>query len=193
MRIALSATFIVIFAIFATAQAPQGMDLSNDGVRIEPDKRLMVVLAALEMASARSDTGVETKLIDTPLSAAGTAFRQRLRTDLADIPPDLRQKISTFVGLYKKRHPKGTDAEVIAPFVSMAYALTPVPELQDPLVTTDLPGDLLDVLDFAPLVREFYRRSSIAGRLNDYVKLYTQESETVLRPTAKDMVSDLLD
>lgn len=193
MRIVFSVAVIFIFAIVAAAQAQRGMDLSNYGVRIEPDKRLMVVLAALEMASTRSDAGVETRLINTPLSDAGTNFRQKLRTDLADIPPDLKQKISTFVAQYKKRHPKGTDAQIIAPFVSMAYALTPVPELQDPVVTADLPGELLDVLDFAPLVREFYRRSSIAGRLNDYVKLYVQESEAVLRPTAKDMVSDLLD
>jgi hypothetical protein len=109
------------------------------------------------------------------------------------MPVDLKQKITTFVSLYKKRHVKATDAETIAPFISMAYALTPVPELNDPIVTTDLPGELLDVLDFAPLVREFYRRSGISTRLNDYVKLYQQESDAVLRPSAKDMVADLLD
>jgi hypothetical protein len=193
MRVVLSAVFLLVFAICAMAQAPQGMDLTNYGVRIEPDKRLMVVLAALEMASAKSDTGQETKLINPPLSAAGARFRQRLQIDLADMPADLKQKISTFVSQYKKRHPKGTDAEILTPFVSMAYALTPVPELADPIVTTDLPGDLLDVLDFAPLVREFYRRSSIPSRLGDYVKLYSQESDLVLRPSARDMVSDLLD
>lgn len=185
--------FIAVFAVFAAAQAPQGMDLSNYGVRIEPDKRLMVVLAALEMASTSSEGGPKTKLINTPLSPAGLKFRQRLQTDLADMPADLKQKISTFVFQYKKRHPRGTDAETIAPFASMAYALTPVPELYDPVITNDLPGDLLDVLDFAPLVREFYRRTSIGTRLNDYVRLYDQEAATVLRPSAKDMVADLLD
>jgi hypothetical protein len=109
------------------------------------------------------------------------------------MPADLKQKITTFVSLYKKRHVKATDAETVAPFISMAYALTPVPELNDPVVTADLPGELLDVLDFAPLVREFYRRSGISTRLNDYVKLYQQESDAVLRPSAKDMVADLLD
>jgi len=189
---ALFALFLLVFALSTAAQVPT-MDLTNYGVKIEPDKRLMVVLAALEMAVEKSDNGQETRVINTPLSPGGVKFRQRLQADLADMPADLKQKITTFVSLYKKRHVKATDAETIAPFISMAYALTPVPELNDPIVTTDLPGELLDVLDFAPLVREFYRRSGISTRLNDYVKLYQQESDAVLRPSAKDMVADLLD
>ena len=189
---ALFALFLLVFALSTAAQVPT-MDLTNYGVKIEPDRRLMVVLAALEMAVEKSDNGQETRVINTPLSPGGVKFRQRLQADLADMPADLKQKITTFVSLYKKRHVKATDAETIAPFISMAYALTPVPELNDPIVTTDLPGELLDVLDFAPLVREFYRRSGISTRLNDYVKLYQQESDAVLRPSAKDMVADLLD
>jgi len=189
---ALFALFLLVFALSAAAQVPT-MDLSNYGIKIEPDKRLMVVLAALEMATEKSDNGQETRVINTSLSPGGMKFRQRLQADLADMPADLKQKITTFVSLYKKRHVKATDAETVAPFISMAYALTPVPELNDPVVTADLPGELLDVLDFAPLVREFYRRSGISTRLNDYVKVYQQESDAVLRPSAKDMVADLLD
>jgi len=191
-KIALTAAFFVACAFTAIAQVPT-MDLSNYGVKIEPDKRLMVVLAAMEMATDKADNGQEKKLISTPLTKSGERFRQKLQADLADAPADLKQKISTFISLYKKRHAKATDAETIAPFVSMAYALTPVPELNDPVVTTDLPGELLDVLDFAPLVREFYRRSGISSHLDEYVKLYQQEADSVLRPSAKDMVADLLD
>ena len=74
----------------------------------------------------------------------------------------------------------------------MAYALTPMPDLADPIVTSDLPGSILDVLDFAPLVRDFYRRSSFSGNLNDYVKTYQAASDARLRPSDRDMVSDLL-
>ncbi|MCV4677633.1 hypothetical protein OFC08_32640, partial [Escherichia coli] len=82
--------------------------------------------------------------------------------------PDLRQRISTFLLQHKRRNPGVSDSELVASFISMAYALSPVPELADPVVTTDLPGNLLDVLDFAPLVRDFYRRSSIAANLPEY-------------------------
>jgi hypothetical protein len=93
---------------------------------------------------------------------------------------------------YKKRNPNATDAEIIAPFVSMAYVLGPLPDLADPVVTSDLPGNLLDVLDFAPLVRDFYRRSSISGNLNDYVKAYQKASDGQLRSSSREMVNDLL-
>lgn len=192
-----SFAFILVCSVSSFAQVPASFDLINYGVRIEPDKRLIVVLSALEMATQRNAAGVEEKLINTPLSAKGEEFRAQLLKDqlLKDNVPqeaELRRKISLFVGQYKKTRPNATDAEIIAPFMSMAYTLTPVPDLNDPVITNDLPGPLLDVLDFAPLVREFYRKSSIAPRLDEYVKQYQSDSDTVLRRSAREMVSDLL-
>ena len=172
---------ILIFSFSAFAQNAQtGFDLTNYGVRIEPDKRLMTVLAALEAAG-----------VDTPLTAEGEKFRQKLKTDLLSLSPDLRQKLVVFVEQYKRRHSKATNAELIAPFVSMAYSLTPAPDLTDPPRSTDLPGDLLDVLDFTPLVREFYRRA-FSQKIDEYVKDY-QAAGIDLRPSAAEMVSKLLD
>lgn len=186
---------LFIFSVFAVSVSGQsaGFDLSNYGVRIEPDKRLIVVLATLEMATAKNADGRDEKLINTPLSEKGAKFREQLLTDNAGLNEDLRRRISTFVAQYKNRHAAATDADVIAPFISMAYTLTPVPELADPVITNDLPGSLLDVLDFAPLAREFYRRSTIAAKLDDYVKGYRTEADGVLRSSAREMVSELLD
>lgn len=182
-----------LFAVNASGQAvPTGFDLSNYGVRIEPDKRLIVVLSALEMATAKNAAGIDDRLVNTPLSDKGLKFRERVIADNASLPEDLRRRISTFIAQYKKRNPKATDAEIAAPFVSMAYTLTPVPELSDPIITSDLPGSLLDVLDFAPLVREFYRKSSISLKLDEYVKDYQTDSDAVLRISAREMVSELL-
>lgn len=181
---------LMSLSVFAQRDIPAGFDLTNYGVRIEPDKRLMVVLAALE--SARDTSGDNSALIKTPLSAKGTAFREKLRTDLAGMPDDLRQKISIFVASYKKRHAKQTDAELIAPFISMAFALTPAPELADPIFTSDLPGQLLDVMDFAPLAREFYRRSGFGPKADEYAKLYRDTSDGALRTSTREMVSEVL-
>ena len=185
---------LAVFAVSISGQAPApGFDLSNYGVRIEPDKRLIVVLAALEMATSQNAAGVDEKLINTPLSEKGAKFREQLLLDNTSLPNDLRHKISIFVTQYKKRHPKQTDAEIISPFISMAYTLTPVPELADPVITNDLPGNLLDVLDFAPLAREFYRRSAIGSKLDDYVKDYRTQADGMLRSSTRDMVSEILD
>lgn len=192
--IAIIVLSLIFVAVAVNAQAPgSGFDLSNYGVRIQPDKRLIVVLATLEMATTRSADGREEKLIKTPLTEKGERFREQLLADNAGLNEDLRRRISAFVSAHKRRNPQLPDAELISPFVSMAYALGPVPELADPVITSDLPGKLLDVLDFAPLVREFYRRSGISGKLDDYAKLYILETDPVLRPTSRAMVSELLD
>ena len=181
MRKVLLLAVILISSISHFAQnAAAGFDLTNYGVKIEPDKRLMMVMASLEAAG-----------LDTPLAAEGENFRRKLKTDLQGLSPELRQKLVIFVEQYKRRHPKATTAELIAPFVSMAYTLSPAPDFADPARATDLPGDLLEVLDFAPLVREFYR-TSMQVKLDEYVKEYQAAGDN-LRPSAVEMVSQLLD
>ena len=183
MKKILILALLAIFSVNAFAQnpPPAGFDLSNYGVRIEPDRRLMVVMAALEAAG-----------METALTEQGADFRRRLQTDIQGLDPDLRARMKTFVELYKKRNPKATPGELLAPFISMAYALSPVPDLAEPSRTDNLPGELLDVLDFAPLVREFYRRSGIAAKLDDYVKIYQGEGDKMRKP-AELMVKQLLD
>ncbi len=195
MKIKFLGLFLVLlFAATAFGQnnAPVA-DLSNYGVRIEPDKRLIVVLAALEMATAKNAAGLDERIINTPLTEKGKKFREQLVADNSTLNEDLRRRISMFVAGHKKRHSGTTDSELVAPFISMAYSLSPVPELADPVVMNDLPGSLLDVLDFAPLAREFYRRSTLATKLDDYVKEYRRDSDGVLRSSAREMVSELLD
>lgn len=171
---------------------PAGLDLSNYGVRIEPDKRVMLVLATLEVARTADASGNPAPVINTKLSEQGVRFRELLKSDFAAVNDDLRGRISQFVLSHKKRNSGKTDEELIAPFISMAYTLAPVPDLADPVVTHDLPGSLLDVLDFAPLVRDLYRRTNIGANLNEYVKLYQTSADSHLRPSARAMISDIL-
>lgn len=184
---------VATFGLGVSVSAQTAFDLTNYGVRIEADKRLITVLATLEMAQSTDASGKTTKLINTPLSTSGQAFRARLTEDFAGLPADLRTKITAFVLQYKKQHAKQTDAQIVSPFISMAYTLSPAPEMADPTITSDLPGNLLDVLDFAPLAREFYRRSGISSKLDEYIKLYRTEADGVLRVSAREMVGDLLD
>jgi len=184
---------LCMLAAGAYAQAvPAGFDLTNYGVHIEPDKRVMVVLAAIDAARTQSVSGPQTRLLNTKLSASGQTFRSRLDSELS-VPDDLRTKISVFISQYKRRRPTLSDADLVTPFIAMAYSLSPPPDLSDPAITSDLPGELLDVLDFAPLVREFYRRSGISAKLDVYVKDYQAATDEKLRGGTRDMVSELLD
>ncbi len=190
-------TVTILFSLFAmcaaaNAQVAAGFDLSNYGVRIEPDRRVIVTLAAIEAARTTNTKGESVPVINTTLSAEGSKFREVLKSDLAALNDEVRQKISNFMIRHKASRPNATDAELISPFISMAHTLAPVPDLGDPVITNDLPGSLLDVLDFAPLVREFYRSSSIRQDLDGYVKLYLEQSDNKLRPSSREMVSELL-
>lgn len=183
----------VLFSINLQAQTQtSGFDLSNYGVRIEPDKRLIAVLAALEAAETRTPAGESVKVIKTDLSAQGDAFREKLKADTASVPEDLRLKLGMFVSQYKRRNPGKSDTEILSPFISMAYTLSPVPDLAEPIRTANLPADLLDVLDFSPLVREFYRSARFGEKIDGYAKEY-QAAGDAMRPSAVLMVKQLLD
>lgn len=154
-------------------------DLAQNGVRIEPDRRLIVVMATLEAAG-----------IDTPLTPPGEAFRRTLQQDFQNLDPNLRARIKNFVDRYKQQSARAA-SQIAAPFVSLAYALGPAPDLADPPKSVELPADVQEVLDFAPLVREFYRRSGIEAKLPDYVKTYQNEGEK-MHASAVQMVNQIL-
>lgn len=187
------ALLIQLSAITAFGQGvAAGFDLSNYGVRIEPDKRVMAVLATIEAGRTTDANGNVIQAFSTPLSADGQEFRELLNSDLVKLDDKLRQDIATFLLRYKRANANKTDAQLVAPFISMAHSLSPAPDLADPLITSDLPGALLDVLDFAPLVREFYRRSSFSNNVDDYIKRYQESANKKLRPSSREMVSELL-
>lgn len=188
--------FAVLFVFVMSAgsiMAQSSFDLTNYGVRIDPDKRLIAVLATIEMATVRTPDGRDERVINTPLSDKNQLFRQQLLADTAGTPDELKRRITLFIQGHKRRNPGKDDAALLSPFISMAYSLSPAPDLSDPAITFDLPGQLLDVLDFAPLVREFYRKSALGTRIDDYVKSYREESESTLKPSAREMVRELLD
>ncbi|HEV2764941.1 MAG TPA: hypothetical protein VGV38_18305 [Pyrinomonadaceae bacterium] len=141
------------------ARSNASVDLTEYGVRVEPEPRLTVMMAALEAA------GLEL----TPTGAQVSPFRARVREDLAGLDPELRARMQTFFRRNRLPDP-ATPAEQAARYVSLAYVLGPPPAFEAPPRTDDLPPGVLEVLDFAPLLREFYRRSGIAERLTEYTR-----------------------
>jgi hypothetical protein len=164
-----------------TPQASQtrpvaGFDLSDYGVRIQPEPRLIVVMAALDAAG----------FDPTPKGQDPSLFRAQVRKDQMELDADLRSRLRTFYE--RNKLPGGaTHADQAARYISLAYALGAPPTLDAPTRTDDLPSGLLEVLDFAPLVREFYRKSGIEERLPTYIRIYQGEGDR-LRPSAAEMI-----
>ena len=150
------------------------LDLAEYGVRLEPDARLIIVMSALDAAG----------FDPTPAGKRLSAFRGLVRKDQTNLDPELRERLKNFFERKKLPSP-ATAADQAARYVSLAYALSPPPLLDAPERSDDLPGGVLEVLDFAPLVREFYRKSGIDERLNSYLHAYQAEGDRLRQPATE--------
>src|SRR5712691_7915519 len=159
---------------------PAPFDLADYGVGFQPDTRLIIVMAALDAAG----------FDPTPSGREPSVFRARVRRDQAELDPALRERLRNFFQRNKLPAP-ATAADQAARYVSLAYALGAPPSLDAPERSEDLPAGVLEVLDFAPLVREFFRRSGIDERLVPYMRAYQAEGDR-LRPPATEMVRSIL-
>jgi hypothetical protein len=158
----------------------QAFEVSEYGVDFQADPRIILMMAALDVA------GLDT----TPAGRQPSTFRVKLRKDLANLDPALREKMKAFYERNKLPAP-ATLADQAARYVSLALALGPAPAFEAPERSEDLPAGLLDVLDFAPLVQEFQRRSGIDEHLVEYVRAYQAEGDRLRAPTTE-MVRSLL-
>jgi tetratricopeptide (TPR) repeat protein len=164
----------------ARTQTAAPFELSEYGVSLQPDARLIVVMAALDAA------GFDPTLPGKEPSA----FRMLVRTDQANLDAGLRERLKSFFDHNQLPAP-ATPAEQAARYVSLAYALGAPPLLDAPDRSEDLPAGILAVLDFAPLVREFYKRSGIDKRLPSYMRAYQSEGDRLRQPAAE-MVRSVL-
>lgn len=150
-------------------------------MRIQPDARLVVMMAALDAAG----------FDPTPKGQEPSPFRAQVRREQEDLDKDLRLRMRTFFERNNRQLSNATPAEQSARYISLAYALGTAPSFEAPARTDDLPASLLDVLDFAPLVREFYRKSGIDERLPEYLRKYQAEGDR-LRPATIEMVRSVV-
>ncbi len=153
------------------ARPDNAFRLGDYGVTFQSDPRLIVVMAALDAAGFDPGRGP-------------SVFRTRVRKDQADLDPSVRERLR---GFYERNKlpPPATAAEQAARYVSLAFVLGPPPALDSPERSEDLPAGVLEVLDFVPLLREFYRRSGIDEHLTLYLRAYQAEGDRLQPPTAE--------
>jgi hypothetical protein len=154
--------------------------MASYGVSFNVEPRLIIMMAALEAAGFEA----------TPAGTEPSVFRAQVRKDLANLDTDLRARLRTFYERNKLPAP-ATPADQAARYVSLALALGPPPLLEAPERSEQLPASLLEVLDFAHLVREFYSRSGIDEKLVAYTRAYQAEGDRLRQPTAE-MVQSVL-
>ena len=163
-----------------TPSAATPFKLTEYGVEVQPDARLIIVMAALDAAG----------FDPTAAGKEPSAFRKLVRKDQEALDPGLRERMKNFFDRNKLPAP-ATPADQAARYVSLAYAIGQPPLLDAPERSDDLPGGVLEVLDFATLARDFYRKSGIDERLVSYMRAYQAEGDR-LRPQSAEMVRAVL-
>ena len=131
---------------------------SDANVRISPDVRTFVVMAALNIA------GFDYESSGQQLSPA----RVELRKDLAKLDPQVKEKLAKFYQAH--RRPGVDETSDAARYAALSLLMTEPPgftvyESAD----RPLPADLQPLADFVPLVREFYVKSGIRELVPKYM------------------------
>lgn len=174
-------TFLLACCLAASVQAQQSGPDTNKGqprnqsragfitpaevnVKIDPDLRTFVVMAALNAAGFDYETGGQ------PLSPV----RAELRKDLSKLDPQVREKLAAF---YKAHRRAGVDEAADATrYEALSLMMTPPPaftvyQASDQTNDGTIPDDLRPLLDFVPLVREFYLKSGIRELIPKYLAI----------------------
>ncbi|HKP84537.1 MAG TPA: hypothetical protein VJZ26_00490, partial [Blastocatellia bacterium] len=148
-------------------------------VRIEADVRTVVVMAAINLA------GFDYETAGQPLSPA----RVEIRKDLSKLDPAVKEKLTAY---YKSHRRAGVDeATDAARYAALSLMMTSPPAFSIYREHEQtMPEDLRALIDFAPLVSEFYIKSGFRELLpkymavgNGYAALYRQPVGELLYQT----------
>jgi len=158
-------------------------------VRIAPDVRTFVVMAALNMAGFDYETGGQ------PLSQA----RALLRKDLAGLDPKLKERLAAY---YQAHRRQGVDETGDAARYSALSVMMTEPPGFTVYQSTDraIPDDLQPLLvpeeglkeGFVSLVREFYIKSGIRELIPKYMAI-GEASAAAYRNRVGTVIYDVLD
>ncbi len=169
------------------------LGLTDYGIEVAPDARLVVMMAALDAAGWDP----------TPRGERPSVYRELVSREQAGLDPALRKRMQDFYARNtlkdaaddpatpENEAARYTPADQAARYISLAYTLSPPPSFEAPARSEDLPSGVLDVLDFVPLLREFYKASGMDARLPNYLDMHRAAGDK-LRAQTLDMARGVL-
>lgn len=97
--------------------------------------------------------------VTPPLGRPGTSVAKRVETALARLDPAVTAPLRAY---FAEKPPSEIPANV-SPFISLALVLGPAPTFEVNLPRDHVPPDAWPLLDFVPLLRNFYLQADLAG------------------------------
>lgn len=169
------------------------LGLTDYGIEIAPDARLVAMMAALDAAGWDP----------TPQGARPSVYRELVRREQSGLDPALRKRMQDFYARNALKDAaddpatpeneavRYTPADQAARYISLAYTLGQPPAFDAPARSEDLPAGVLEVLDFVPLLSEFYKASGMDARLPNYLGMHRAAGDK-LRAQTLDMARGVL-
>lgn len=145
------------------------LTLNDVNTFIGVDKRVIVMMAALNIAGYDYEIG----------GRQLAPFRQQLREDLKNTPPDVVRKLRDYFLAHRKGN---NDASAAAPYLSLALSLNEPPAFTIDVPADRLPEDVREIADFALIVEEFYQKTSFSKLLPKYIEASMKVAETYPEP-----------
>ncbi|HEY6399848.1 MAG TPA: hypothetical protein VI479_00475, partial [Blastocatellia bacterium] len=135
------------------------LSLADVNTDIGVDKRVIVMMSALNIAGYDYESG------NRQLSA----LRRQIREDLKDANPDLVQRLRAY---FQKRRKGENDVTAVAPYLSLALSMNEPPAFTIDAPAERLPDEVREIVDFAPLLEEFYRVTGFSKLMPKYITAY---------------------
>ena len=143
----------------------QNPTLADVNTEIQVDRRVIVMMAALNVAGYDYESG------NRQLSE----LRRQIRDDLKNTNPVLLGKLREHFRAHRAGKP---DAAAVAPYLSLALCVTDPPAFTLDVSADRLPEDVREILDFALLLQEFYQSVSFSRLMPKYLATYTDVAKT---------------
>jgi hypothetical protein len=140
LRLTCALALFCVFAVSAVSMPAQSP------IAIDDDIRIFTMVAALNVSG-----------FDTELGPKYHPVREEIRKVADSLDPELLQRMRDY---YRTHKAGGTDDIQLAKYISLAVVLTD-PPFKPVAREESLPDDARSVLDFAPLLQEFYQKAGI--------------------------------
>lgn len=135
-----------LLVVFWTLGLPVGRGMAQQSmITVDGDVRLFTVLSALQAAGFGNEGNAPVNVL---------SLRKQVRDAIEkDLPGELRERLKQFV----ETHTEGANrATLISKYVSLALVMDQPPKFGYVWGKSKLPPDVLSIVEFEPMVKEFY-------------------------------------
>ncbi len=168
MRRSIILTVIAGFVMASSGSLASEAQNANSSASLERNLRIFTVVAALNAAG-----------FDVELASDYHPVRRQVREELESLDPGLVARLEAF---FEEHRADGPEEDELSRYVALALSLRDPPEMTLATEGMFTPPEARELVDFAPLVSEFYREADIIQLWTRLAPAYNAELDRMIPP-----------